>query len=144
MSTKEIQEKLANDMARWQKVETATVEYVGKIIEETDNPVIKLVMEIIRRDSEMHHRTQQLIIDTLKGTVSLTPEEIADVWELIEKHIEMEEAAVEMAESAKAATKGRSMPVQAYLIEYLLEDEQKHDNLLERMRNIKEKMYPYG
>ncbi len=115
---------------------------MGKIIEETDNPVIKLVMDIVRRDSEMHYRTQQLIIDTLKGTVSLTPEEIGKVWHMIEKHIEMEEAAVEMAESAKQAIKGRSMPVQAYLIEYLLEDEQKHDNLLERMRNIKEKMYP--
>ncbi len=85
-----------------------------------------------------------MFIDTLKGTVSLTPEEIGAVWHLIEKHIEMEEAAVAMAEEAKNATKGRSMPLQAYLIEYLLEDEQKHDNLLERMRKIKDHMYPYG
>jgi len=73
MSTKEIQEKLASDMARWQKVEAGTVEYVGQIIEETDNPIIKLVMDIIRRDSEMHHRTQQLIIDSMKGTGLKSP-----------------------------------------------------------------------
>ena len=48
------------------------------------------------------------------------------------------------AEAAKRIIKDRTMPVQAYLIEYLLEDEQKHDNLLEGLGSIKKKMYPYG
>lgn len=144
MSGKESQEKLMINMQRWQKIELETVKYVGDLIEKTDNPIVKHVLEIIRRDSEMHHRTQELVLGTLKGTISLTPEDLADVWGSIEKHIAMEEAAVGMAEAAKESLKDRTMPVQAYLVEYLLEDEQKHDNLLERLRNIKAGMYPYG
>jgi hypothetical protein len=144
MSTKEIQEKLAANMEAWQKVEQGTVDYVGKIIDKTDNPIIKHIMEIIRRDSEMHYKTQQLIRDSLAGTVSLTPDEIGEVWSMIETHVAMEEEAVATAEAAKEATKGRAMPLQAYLVEYLLQDEQKHDNLLEGLRKIKDHMYPYG
>ena len=144
MSTKEAQEELARNMERWQKVELETVEFVGQIIEKSDNPIVQHVLRIIQRDSEMHHKTQELILGTLKGTISLSPEEIGTVWDLIEKHIKMEEAAVEMAEAAKRIIKDRTMPVQAYLIEYLLEDEQKHDNLLEGLGDIKKKMYPYG
>ena len=144
MSTKKAQEDLTSAMERWQKVELETVEFVGKIIEKTDNPIVKHVLRIIQRDSEMHHKTQELIVGTLRGTVSLTPEEIGVVWDLIERHIKMEEAAVEMAEDAKRIIKDRSMPVQGYLIEYLLQDEQKHDSLLEGLGNIQKKMYPYG
>ena len=144
MATKKAQEELALNMERWQKVELETVEFVGKIIDQSDNPIVKHVLRIIQRDSEMHHKTQQLILDTLRGTISLTPEEIGTVWDLIEKHIKMEEAAVEMAETCKRIIKDRSMPVQAYLIEYLLQDEQKHDDLLEGLGNIQKKMYPYG
>lgn len=144
MSTKESQEKLAANMVEWQKVEKGTVDYVGQIMEKTDNPIIRHVMDIIRRDSEMHYKTQQLILDTLNGTISLTPNEVGAVWHMIETHVEMEEAAVKMAEEAKEATRSRAMPVQRYLVEYLLEDEQKHDNLLERLREIKEMLYPYG
>lgn len=144
MSMKEAQEKLALNMERWQKVEQETVDFVGQIIEKSDNPIVQHVLRIIQRDSEMHHKTQELILGTLKGTVSLTPEEIGAVWELIEKHIKMEEAAVEMAEAAKAVVKDRSMPVQSYLVEYLLTDEQKHDQLLDGLNNIKKGMYPYG
>ena len=36
------------------------------------------------------------------------------------------------------------MLVQAYLLEYLLEDERKHNKLLERLVDIQKGMYPYG
>lgn len=144
MSMKEAQQELAFNMERWQKVEKETVDYVGKIIEQSDNPIVQHVLRIIQHDSEMHHKTQELILGTLNGTVSLSPEEIGTVWEMIEKHIKMEEAAVEMAEAAKRIIKERTMPVQAYLVEYLLTDEKKHDQLLEGLENIKKKMYPYG
>ena len=60
MSMKEAQEKLVQNMDAWQKIEDAAVETTGAIADQTDNPVIKLVMEIIQRDSQMHHRVQQL------------------------------------------------------------------------------------
>jgi hypothetical protein len=36
------------------------------------------------------------------------------------------------------------MLCQSYLIEYLLEDETKHNNLLGRLESIQKGMYPYG
>ena len=36
------------------------------------------------------------------------------------------------------------MLVQSYLLEYLLEDENKHATLLERLGSIQKGMYPYG
>jgi len=145
MSTKELQEKLASSMKRWQKVENASVASTGQVIDKTENPVIRLVMEIIQRDSQMHYRLQELIIDSLeKKAIELNPEELADVWELIEKHIEIEEKTIALAEESVDALKGAKMPVQQYLIGYLLEDERKHANMLKALDTIKRGMYPYG
>lgn len=145
MSTKEIQEKLVEDMQSWMKIEDAAVSSTGAIIEKTDNPVIRMVMEIIQRDSLMHRRVQEFIKDTLvKEPVVMTTDELADVWEMIEKHIEIEKKTIDTARDALEALKGKKMVVQEYLLNYLLVDEQKHDSLLETLAMIKKGMYPYG
>jgi len=96
MSTKETQEKIIDNMRRWQKIENASVASTGDVINKTDNPVIRLVMEIIQRDSQMHYRIQDIIADSLEsGTISLSPDELGDVWDMIEKHIKLEEKTIE-------------------------------------------------
>jgi hypothetical protein len=145
MSTKEIQEKIVGNMRRWQKIENASVASTGRVIDKTENPIVRLVMEIIQRDSQMHYRVQELIADSLSTkTISLTPEELGDVWEMVEEHIELEKKTVEMAEEALGAIKGKKMVVQEYLLQYLLEDENKHNHVLESLATIKKGMYPYG
>jgi bacterioferritin (cytochrome b1) len=102
-------------------------------------------MEIIQRDSQMHYRVQEMIADSLTaGTMSLTPEELADVWDMIAKHIELEKQTVELAKEALGALEGKKMVVQEYLLRYLLEDENKHNQILESLATIKKSMYPYG
>jgi hypothetical protein len=114
-------------------------------MEKTKNPIIRLIMEVIQRDSQMHYRVQEWIADSLEDkAVSLTPEEIGEVWEIIERHIGLEKKSVEIAEQTLASLKGKTMVIQAYLLNYLLEDEQKHNNLLSSLNSIKKKMYPYG
>ncbi len=145
MSTKELQECLAADMEQWMKVEDAAVASTGAIIQQTRNPVIRMVMEIIQRDSLMHYRVQEFIKSTLtRESVSLTPEELAEVWTMIEKHIEIERKTIDTATAAIEAIKDRKMVVQEYLLNYLLTDERKHDALLETLATIKKGMYPYG
>jgi hypothetical protein len=133
-------------MRRWQKIENSSVASTGKIMEKTDNPIIRLVMEIIQRDSQMHYRVQELIRDSLESkAITLTPEEVGNVWGLIEKHAEIEKATIDLAQSSLAAIEGKKgMVVQAYLLEYLLRDEEKHDLLLEKLSEVKKGMYPYG
>ncbi|MFH2037392.1 MAG: hypothetical protein ABIJ45_13400 [Candidatus Zixiibacteriota bacterium] len=145
MSTKELQEQIIDNMRRWQKIENASVVSTGNVIERTDNAIIRLVMEIIQRDSQMHYRVQEFITDSLSTkTTSLNPDELAEVWDMIEKHIKLEEKTIELANEAKKALAGKKMVVQEYLIDYLLIDEKKHDQILETLKTIKKGMYPYG
>lgn len=145
MSTKEIQETVAANMKRWQKVEQSSIESTGRVIEATDNPIIRMVMEIIQRDSENHARVQGLIADSLETeALVLSPDDLEKVWDLIETHIALERKTVELAEESIAALKGKKMVVQEYLLDYLLRDEQKHNAILDSLEIIKKGMYPYG
>jgi hypothetical protein len=145
MSTKEVQEQIAANMRDWQHIEDASIASTGKVIEKTENPSVRIVMEIIQRDSQMHHRVQELIADSLSSkAISLTPEELEKVWDLIEKHIRLERQTVGLAEESLAALKGKRMVVQEYLLRYLLEDENKHNHMLDLLALIKKGMYPYG
>ena len=143
MTTKELQQEIISNMKRWQKIEDATVSATGEIIAKTDNPVIRLLMEIIQRDSQMHSRVQEWIANSLEfRTVSLNPDELGEIWTLIEGHIGLEKRALEMAQQSLAALKGKKMVVQEYLLEYLAEDEKKHNDLLRRLDTIKKGMLP--
>lgn len=145
MTTKEIQEKIVDNMRRWQKIENASVASTGKVIEKTENAVVRMIMEIIQRDSQMHYRIQEMIADSLESkTITLSPDELASVWDLIEKHIQLEKKTVELATEALTALKGKKMVVQEYLLDYLLIDEEKHNKVLESLETIKKGMYPYG
>jgi hypothetical protein len=146
MKTKEAQEAIVNNMIKWQKIENASVASTGRIIEQTENPIVRLVMEIIQRDSQMHHRVQELIRDSLTTkAVSLTPDEVGQVWGSIEKHIAIERETIELARGSLGAIEGKKgMLVQAYLLEYLLRDEEKHNAILDKLNDIKKGMYPYG
>ena len=95
----------------------------------------------------MHHRVQGLIADSLSvqsRTITLTPDELGEVWSMIEKHIEIEKQTVKMANEALTALKGKKLVVQEYLLNYLLTDENKHNGLLEQLSLVKQGMYPYG
>lgn len=145
MSTKELQQSIIENMRKWQKVEDVSVEQCNEIITKTKNPVIKMVMEIIRNDSMNHHKVQELIASSLDtATVSLNPDDIAEVWDLIQKHIDMEKKAEAYAIESSDALKGKKMVIQEYLLNYLLVDEKKHDMLLDTLKTIQKGMYPYG
>jgi len=145
MSTKEVQNTIVENMKRWQAIEDSAVSSTGQIIEKTDNPLIRMVMEIIQHDSQMHYRVQEFIANSLEvKPVTITPEDLEKVWDLVDNHIRIEEKTVEMAEKALEALKGRKIVVAEYLINYLLRDESKHNALLADFAVIKKGMYPYG
>ncbi|MCP4200049.1 MAG: hypothetical protein GY762_23150 [Proteobacteria bacterium] len=146
MTTKEAQQRIVDNMRKWQKIEDASVASTGQVIAKTANPIIRLIMEIIQQDSQMHYRVQELIADSLsKKAITVNSEEIGKVWSLIERHIALEKSTVRLAKSSLDAIEGKKgMLVQAYLLEYLLKDEEKHDVILEKLEAIKKGMYPYG
>jgi bacterioferritin (cytochrome b1) len=142
MRTKEKQERLVGILRAWQHVERRSVAQTTEIIEHTRNPVIRLVMEIIQRDSTMHERVQQFIIDSIeKEAVSLTVDDLAAVWTAIEAHIEAERKTGELVGAARDALQGSKDVVQRMLLSYLATDERKHDQLLDELELVKVGMY---
>lgn len=143
MSTKEKQQELIKNMKNWQKLENKAVQQTAQIMTETDHPLIRLVMEVIQRDSNMHHRVQQMIVDSMETEfVELQADDLVDVWDSIENHIQLEKKTIEMAQASLEALKGTSKTVmQQYLISYLLTDEQKHDKMLADLELIKRGMF---
>jgi transcriptional regulator GlxA family with amidase domain len=136
------EEKLVKAMRKWQVVEDESIRMTKTIQAKTDNPVVRLVMEIIAHDSAMHRRVQQFIIDSIEtNPIQLAPEDLEKIWDHIDRHIAEEKKTLELADEARTSTR---FFVQRYLLNYLLEDERKHDLLLERLEEIKNRMYPYA
>jgi rubrerythrin len=142
-NVKHLQSEIVDAMKKWQKVEDASLASTGRIIEKTTNPIIRLTMEIIQRDSQMHYNVEKWVAESLQdATISLTPEELTSVWTMIERHIELEHKMIDLVEKLLPSLKGKGMVVQEYLLNYLLEDETTHANLLKRLAGIKRGMLP--
>ena len=141
MSAKDKQDSLVEIMRRWQRLETASIAQSTKILENTTHPLLHLVAEIIQRDSAMHHRIQQMIIDSYtKATVPVPVDEIEKIWDATEKHTELEKKTIELAVESLSRLEGSRDVVQRYLVSYLMADEKKHDRLLEDLSLIKQGM----
>jgi len=143
MTVKAMQQHIISAMRDWQKTENASIASTGRVIEETENPVIRLAMEIIQHDSQMHYRVQELIAASLeKEALVLTPGDLAKVWEMIERHVALENKMMNAVNDIITSLKGKRMVIQEYLLNYLLEDEKKHLSLLQHLEVIKKGMLP--
>lgn len=141
MILKDVQRELATNMKHWQNIENLAIASTGRIIMKTDNPIIRLIMEIIQRDSQMHYLVQEWIADSLSvKPVSLSYDDLQEVWEMIDKHVRLEHQMMDSVKEALALVKGRKMVVHEYLLNYLHDDEAKHDGLLKQLDVIKKDM----
>lgn len=135
-------EKLLKTLRDWQGIERNAIQTCTKIMEKTDNLLIRQFMEIIRNDSVQHHRVQQFIIDSLtKQPIKLSHEELAQIWEEIEAHDKVERKTIEMAKECKEECQ---FFVQRSLLEYLIADEEKHDLILTELDKFKKSMARLG
>jgi len=134
--------KMVDELRRWQRIERLSVDQMADLMEATDNALVRQMAEIIRNDSVQHHRVQQFLIDTLtKEAPTLSPEEMATIWDKIEKHQKTEKDVVSIAKKLRSAS---WLPVHKMILDYLLTDEEKHDKLLDQLAEFKKGMYPYG
>jgi hypothetical protein len=131
-------ENMVSVLRTWQGIERQSINDMAEIMEETKNPLIRLIMEIIRHDSLMHHRVQQFLIDSVtQRDVPMSREDIATIWSKIEEHDKVERRTIELAKQLKADAWS---PVHKQLLDYLLTDETKHDSLLMQLDEIKKGM----
>ena len=128
-------EKMVKVLRQWQEVEREAMTATAEISERTESTLIRLIMDIIRHDSHMHHRVQQFLIDSVtKEATAVTREDVVAIWDSIEAHDEVEKRTIAMAEKLK---KDAWTPVHKLLLEYLLRSESLHDSLLEQLSEFK-------
>jgi len=128
-------EQMVEVLRQWQGIERQAMNDTAAIMERTKSPLIRIIMEIIRHDSLMHHRVQQFLIDSLeKESVTVTRDDIVAVWDEIEAHDRMEKKTIQMAEDLR---KQAWTPMMKLLLDYLLREESKHDGLIEQLHAFK-------
>ena len=128
-------EEMTEALQQWQVTERRSMDASARVMEETRSPLIRLVMEIVRHDSLMHHRVQQFLLDSLRdGDAPVTQEDVQEVWDRITEHDRQEREAV--AKAAKLRDQARS-PIHKHLLDYLVADEEKHKRLLGILEEIK-------
>ncbi len=131
-------EDMIKVLRQWQEVERQAMSATSRISEQTESTLIRLIMDIIRHDSHMHHRVQQFLIDSVtKESTVVTREDVVAIWESIEEHDEVEKQTIALAEQLK---KDAWSPVHKLLLEYLLRSESLHDSLLEQLGEFKTDM----
>jgi hypothetical protein len=139
MSTRELQQRLVENLREWQKLENAQIELTGSVLEKTSNPIVALVMEIIQRDSQMHLRVQQLLIDSLESeVVTIASQDVELIARQLAAHFAMEEATVKLAQDNLRALAGRKFLVQEFLLDFLRRDEEKHRDLLAALESFRD------
>ncbi|MGA3173921.1 MAG: hypothetical protein ABSE25_05765, partial [Syntrophorhabdales bacterium] len=95
------------------------------------------------RDTGMHHAVQEWIARSIAGdAAALSYDDMDRVWNQVEQHMEAERQMMTMVKEMLAAVKGKRMVMQEYLLNFLLEDETKHANLLSRLEQIKMGLLP--
>lgn len=75
-----------------------------------------------------------------KKAISLTPDELGQIWGLVKGYLESERKSVDMAEHAIGDSR---IFIIKQLLAYMLEDESRNFKLLEQLDDFKRRMYPY-
>ncbi len=75
--------------------------------------------------------------------ITLSPDEVGKVIELIRNHTLLKTQMVEKVEKTLAATKDKSLHIQEFLMKTLLVDERKHKEMLKGIEKVMQGLYPY-
>ncbi|HEX9051981.1 MAG TPA: hypothetical protein VF841_15735 [Anaeromyxobacter sp.] len=128
-------DEMVDLLREWQGLERKAMNDTAEVMERTRSPLIRIVMEIIRHDSLMHHRVEQFLVDSVtKEAVTVTRDDIAEVWDQLEAHDRAERRTIELAEALR---KKAWSPVHMLLLDYLLREEKKHDTLIAQLDAFK-------
>lgn len=127
--------KLVEILKEWQRLEDESIRHAEQAINKTSNKILIMTMEMIRHDSKKHKAMQQMLIDSLtKEALTLTPEELADLSEGLDKHIDAEAKTIELANRALSKSE---LFLTRYILSYLIADENKHHALLSKLDELK-------
>ena len=122
-------------LRKWKGVEATTIKSCDSILKKAKNPIMTTLTNAIRNDSQKHAAILQLIIDSMTKTAyELSPDDLAGVSSLLNKHIDIEQESIDMANKAIEMTRDS---ITKQLLKLILEDEKKHKMMATRMSELK-------
>ena len=131
----ELSSQFLKIMRDWQRLEDITIKFSEDMLKKTKNSLIRMTMEMIKNDSQKHKAMQQMLIDSLtKEAFHINPEELAMLSDGLNKHIAAEAKSLELADEA---LKNSELFITRYVLSYLIADETKHHNLLNKLNELK-------
>jgi hypothetical protein len=135
-------EELAKILRDWQNLEDDTISFAEDLMRKSNNDFVKVIMEMIKRDSEKHKAMQQFAIDHLtKRAIEIAPQDLVPLGDVLDRHLQAEAKSMGLANAA--ITKSKDFFAN-FIINYLMADEIKHHEMLTKLEQIKGQVYPYG
>ena len=138
MSLPENRKKFEELIKNWIMLEENTITTASDLMGQSDNPMVKTMIDLVKLDSEKHKRILETIRLSLNSAVTFTTDDLKIVDSFIEKHAAMEKNAVSTAEQALAMG---SLPLPKLLLSHLLEDEKSHDSYMEELTKMSGKNF---
>jgi hypothetical protein len=134
MTTPENRKQFQELIQKWIGIEDKTISVASDLMSQSSNPVLKTIIDLLKRDSEKHKNVLETINQSLEHTVSFSTDDMKIIDTFVTRHAEIEKNAVETAEQA---LKMSSLPIPRFLLENLLIDEKKHDAYMEELNELK-------
>jgi len=119
--------EMANQLIR---VEQEVIDLTEKIINQSENPTVKLLLRAIQHDSRKHADFGRAALEILEYKKIVGAKERKEVWDLLEKHDDMEKKHREFVAQLRTLTK---TPALQYIFQQIWEDEKKHHAILETL-----------
>ena len=123
-------DKLKNMVNQLIKAEEEVVDLTGKAIDKAENAAVKYLLQGIQHDSRKHADFGRAALEILEFKAIVGAKERKEVWDLLEKHSDMEKKHREFVAEIKYLTK---TPALQYIFEQIWEDEKKHHMILETL-----------
>ena len=130
MVNEESIDKLKSMVNQLIKTEEEVVDLTGKAIDKAENAAVKYLLQGIQHDSRKHADFGRAALEILEFKAIVGAKERKEVWDLLEKHIDMEKKHREFVAEIKYLTK---TPALQYIFEQIWEDEKKHHMILETL-----------
>jgi rubrerythrin len=130
MVNEESIDKLKNMVNQLIKTEEEVVDLTGKAIDKAENAALKYLLQGIQHDSRKHADFGRAALEILEFKAIVGVKERKEVWDLLEKHSDLEKKHREFVAEIKYLTK---TPALQYIFEQIWEDEKKHHMILETL-----------
>ncbi len=134
-------EDLQRMIERWRSREERIGRNAEALRTSTKSYFVQIMANAIHRDAEKRSAILKAILDCMDCTVTITPEELGELSQLLRTHVDVEKEAHELAE---VALKKRQPYITSYLLKYMLEDEKKNVAFMNQLNELKSRIYPYA